>query len=236
MSPELTSSDESASVDHSDSLHGLVVLLDQAESRERRHLAEALHDEPLQLVVAAVLRIDNLRGEENDSAVPVDAADLADLVRILETAVEQLRNVIVTLSPPDLHAGLGFALRLLTESTFIGIRTRAHFSGPDRVRLNDDDAGCVYRVVREALFNARKHARASEVAVTLEEVADTIVVRVSDNGIGIGAPVDVPGHLGLASMRARAAAADATLTFISAPNEGTVVELVINLESADSGR
>ena len=111
----------------------LVQQLDRTESKERMRLAEAVHDEPLQLVVAAMLRLEVMRGQlPPASGDPVD-----DIERMLETAVEQLRTLIGTLTPPDLSAGLGPALRALAEATFLGSlhggpgqRTRPCAPGP----------------------------------------------------------------------------------------------------------
>jgi signal transduction histidine kinase len=85
-------------------------LLDQlasVEERERTLLAEAIHDGPLQLVVGVKMRIDtiSMRGQAFTSE---DTKLLADT---LETAMQQLRTLIIALTPPDLSEGLGMALR-----------------------------------------------------------------------------------------------------------------------------
>ena len=199
----------------------LVLQLDSTESREQALLAEAVHDEPLQLVVAAMFRLDNLRAE-----LPEQAGEKLDnIAQMLELSVEQLRKLIVVLTPPDLRSGLSVALERLAETVFMGSDTAVQVIGPSHVDLDPNAKTTVYRIVREALVNARKHARATHVTLEVRHEGDTVGLRLTDDGIGI-AHVDAgPGHLGLASMRARAAAAHARLVIESTPGRGTVVDL-----------
>jgi len=206
----------------------LVLQLDRTESRERMQLAEAVHDQPLQLVVAAMLRLDNLR----DRIPEAERILVEDVAGNLETAVEQLRSVIVTLTPPDLGRGLGPALRSLAESTFVGTATQVRVVGPDHVRLEPKTKVSVYRILREALINARKHAAASHVTIEIVDDSQTVVIRLADDGVGMSHAVSGPGHLGLASMRARAEAAHAHLALTSPLTGGTVVELTLRVHSA----
>jgi signal transduction histidine kinase len=85
-----------------------------------------------------------------------------------------------------------------------------------------------YRIVQEALANVRAHARASRVAVRLEEVDGGVLARVSDDGTGFlpGLVERRPaGHLGLISMREQATMAGGWWRIASAPGMGTTVEL-----------
>jgi signal transduction histidine kinase len=215
-------------------LRDLVLQLDRAESRERMQLAETIHDAPLQLVVAAMLRMDNMRDH-----LPLQERELIDdIAGSLEVAVEQLRALIVNLTPPDLSAGLGPALKGLAESTFVGSATQVRILGPDHVRLDPNTKVSVYRILREGLINARKHARAAQVRIDIVETADTVVIRLTDDGVGMATRVIGSGHLGVASMRARAAAADADLLITSPPTGGTTIELILQAHTAsgtDSG-
>ena len=106
------------------------------ESRERSMLAEALHDDPLQLVVAAILRIDNLR-LRTDSGQEEQLEQVADM---LETAVERMRKLIVAVTPPDFELGLGrypaLFSRKRTERWPSSIKT---FSRADGTPLGEGD-------------------------------------------------------------------------------------------------
>lgn len=191
------------------------------EARERAALAEAIHDEPLQLVVASMLHLDTIRGR-----VPADVAPSVDHVtELLDRTVDRLRNLIVALDPPDLRHGLGPAVHAVADGIFMGSTTTVEVLGPSHVPLSPDVASEAYRVLREALVNARKHASARHVVVALVVADGEVVLSVSDDGVGGAAPTTEPGHLGLTSMRTRVESLDGSLRVVSPPGEGTRVVL-----------
>jgi signal transduction histidine kinase len=84
----------------------------------------------------------------------------------------------------------------------------------------------MYRIVQEALTNVRKHARASNVTVSLHQADAGYTALVTDDGVGFAPEVaEAPGHLGLASMRERAQVAGGWLRIDTAPGRGTTVEV-----------
>jgi signal transduction histidine kinase len=107
-------------------------------------------------------------------------------------------------------------------------------------RLNVETRITAYRIVQEAISNARRHARAAHVTITLEEVGGELVARVLDNGIGIDASkaAQQPGHLGLTTMRERAESRLGTLSIRRRHPNGTMVELRLPnaWQSEDGGR
>ncbi len=210
----------------------LLELLSTAEVRVRSLLAEAVHDDPLQLVVAAMLRMDLLRDQLDDGG----AEEAERIMGLLERSIEQLRKLIVALTPPDLSGGLGGALRGLAEGIFLGTSTEVELSGPMHVRLTRDVKEGAYRIMREALVNVRKHARAETVTVRLREVEGDVVLSVSDDGVGSDSLTTGPGHLGLITMRARARAQGADLRVDSAPGQGTTVVLTLPINDVSSSR
>jgi two-component system sensor histidine kinase UhpB len=86
--------------------------------------------------------------------------------------------------------------------------------------LPDAIATAVYRIVQEALTNSIRHAGASRIRVDLEREGVTLVVRISDNGRGLTADPQVPGHYGVIGMRERAMALGGTLELASADGGG----------------
>lgn len=205
----------------------LALQLDRAESRERALLADAVHDEPLQAIIAALLRLDIVR-----SGLPEPAGrTVDDVTRMLEGAVEQLRKMIVTLTPPNMGAGLRAALEQLASGIFVGTPTTWQVAGPAHVQLDPKAKETVYRIVREAMMNTRKHARADTVRIDIREDDRVVRIELVDDGIGARSLDAGPGHLGLASMRARAAAASSSLDVISRPGHGTSVRLVVPVRS-----
>ena len=85
----------------------------------------------------------------------------------------------------------------------------------------------IYRVAQECLHNVAKHARATQVNLSLESTDKSIRLRVADNGAGFTVETarNRPMSFGLAGMRERAALLGGTLAVRSAPGKGAAVTL-----------
>jgi two-component system NarL family sensor kinase len=144
-----------------------------AEDRARRRLAEALHDEALQNVLAVRQLLPSARPEDRDL-----------LVEGLDRSVVQIREAVFDLHPYLLEqAGLEAALRAVAEE---GGR-RAGFEAT--VAVEQGAAGLqdqlVFALARELIANAAKHARARTVSVQVVREHDAVVLTVDDDGVGI---------------------------------------------------
>jgi signal transduction histidine kinase len=199
------------------------------ELRERSHMAESIHDEPIQLIVAAAMRIDTLRMGRSGS----DGEELDRLAALLESSVDWLRNLIqVDLAPPDLTYGIGGALQNLADGLFDRSRP-LQIVGPMNVNLSPPTTAAAYRILREALINTHKHAHARNVAVRIAPLDSMVVFSVTDDGVGT-ADTTGPGHLGLATMRARAEAEGGQLHIHSAPGAGMTTVLTLPITAPSS--
>ncbi len=194
------------------------------EARERSQLAESIHDEPIQRIVAGMMRLENLCPRLDREA----QAEL-ELVSIqLEMAAAWLRElVVVALSPPILTDGIGAALDSLAHSIFAGTVTVYSSSGPLHAQLAPPAKEAAYRILREALINARKHAKATTVRLLLAERNGNVVLSLVDDGVGSDTLDAGRGHFGVATMRARADAEGGHLGIESTPGVGTVVTLTL---------
>ena len=95
----------------------------------------------------------------------------------------------------------------------------------------------IYRIAREALFNAFQHARAKRIEVELTYSSDLVSLRVRDDGTGIDSQIlsfGRTGHWGLSGMRERAQKIGATLNIWSNPGAGTEVEMTIPHQGTSS--
>jgi two-component system NarL family sensor kinase len=197
-----------------------------AEDRERRRLAEALHDHAVQNLLTAR---QDLRDAGRGHAEALGRADA-----VVQATLEQLRGEIFDLHPYVLdHAGLEAALRAVAEHhgsrqpghPVISVAVRGQASGPRD--------GLVMAIARELLANACNHAQAStiSVAVTAGDNGGDVVVEVSDDGRGF-APQEREaalrgGHIGLATVAERVRALDGSLAVDSAPGRGTRVRATL---------
>ena len=95
-----------------------------------------------------------------------------------------------------------------------------------QVRLAPDEQIEVFRIVQEGLGNARRHAGASHVDVSISQRTGRRVVTVSDDGVGFDESAVVGGQ-GVENMRVRAEAINGQLTLRSARGRGTAIEVVL---------
>ena len=194
-----------------------------AEDTTRRRLAEALHDDALQNLLAARQEL----GAGDDASL--------DLVREgLDQAVVQLREAVFDLHPHLLdQAGLRAALQAVAERA----GRRGRFTpdvevDPDAEGLRDD---LVFSVARELLANAARHSGAEHVRVRVrrrDRRSPEVELLVADDGVGIapGALEAAPrrGHIGLASAAERAEAVGGAFTVGSGTGgRGTVVRVTV---------
>jgi PAS domain S-box-containing protein len=177
-------------------------------SDERRRIAQDLHDSTGQHLVAAELAL--LRVQAANSAgnsAPMKEA-LTDVLSEIKEAEREIRVLSFLLHPPSIEAkGLAEATRSLALGfgSRAGIDVRADID-PDADDLPEPYAISLFRICQEALTNIHRHARASEVRVTLETQPDQVTLTVADDGVGFdkAKPSFSAGNgVGLVSMRAR---------------------------------
>ncbi len=194
---------------------------------ERRRIAADIHDDSIQVVTAAGIRLQILREALDD---PSQLLLLDQLAESLQHSISRLRHLLFELRPPALdHEGLGPALQMYLDvadeqtSTVYYLDDRLTSQPAESMRV------IVYRIAQEVLTNVRNHAGAGSATVTLTEGEGGFAIRVVDDGVGF-VPEDAvsrPGHLGIAAIRERAELAGGWLRVESAPGRGTMVEFWI---------
>ncbi len=203
--------------------------------QERQRIASYVHDEPIQAMAVVGLRLQILREQLTDPA-HVEAA--ASIEQLAADAVARLRNLIFELDPADLESvSLAQALRAYMGQYFRGSGVAFSVRGRFPAEPADEARRTMYRIVHEAVVNARKHAAASQVTVTLSGGRGGWVVTVEDDGRGFdvraAACTAAPGHLGLRLMTDRARLARGSVAIESTPGRGTRV--AVQLPRAPGG-
>lgn len=197
-------------------------LVVRAQEDERRRLARDLHDEVNQALTAILLRLEALSQEE-----PSRASELGELKRLVNQAMDELTGLARHLRPSALDDhGLVSAVRAQLQlfSASTGMETSFSTRG-DASNLGDDEEIAVYRVAQEALTNAARHSRATNVEVELFTDERGTELRIRDDGEGFE-PSAPDGHgLGLDGMAERARLLGGELDVRSARGHGTTVAL-----------
>lgn len=196
----------------------------EVASEEQRRIGQDLHDTIGQELTALNLQLVDLADTFNTD--PSAAAQTVDRMnRTLQRCKRELRIVLRGLLPVQIDAeGLMAALFDLAERTRQENNINCTFECPETVALSDNlVATHLYLIAQEAVHNAVKHARPQIIRITLEkEAADGLMLRVSDDGIGMATGALNSG-LGLRIMRNRASIIGANLSIESAAPTGMVV-------------
>jgi two-component system NarL family sensor kinase len=192
-----------------------------AEQRERKALAEALHDQAIQNLLSARHELEEAR--ETVSHPALERAEDA-----LAETVGQLREAVFDLHPYVLEeAGLEAALRSIAQHAAARAQLELRLDLNYRQRHSHEQL--VFSAARELLANVVRHAQASELTLRLVESAGELELVLADNGRGFSLPLLAErladGHIGLATQRVRVEAAGGQMHIVSAPGAGTRVEI-----------
>jgi signal transduction histidine kinase len=200
----------------------LATYLQQAVEAERERLARELHDELGALLTAAKLDVARLK-----SKLPANAAEplerIQHLTETLNQGIALKRQIVEDLRPSSLsNLGLVAALEILSREFSKRSEIPVH-ADIERVDMNEVSELTFYRLVQEALTNIGKHAKASEITITLSHHLHYAEVTVTDNGVGFDlAQIPSTSH-GLVGMRHRVEALGGRLEINTAPGRGTRV-------------
>jgi two-component system sensor histidine kinase UhpB len=197
-----------------------------AQEAERRRVAQELHDEIGQNLTAAVLELNRVR---EGGVVLGDALD--DAQGLARDSLDTLSEITARLRPATFDdLGLASALQSLAADSErrTGVEVETVVDGA--LNVVDPDAELVlYRVAQEALMNSLRHGACSRVAIELRRENGAVLLRVTDDGAGLG---DAMSGAGIRGMRERSAMIGGRLRFSTPSSGGTSVELVVPQEDA----
>lgn len=219
-----------------EAMHDLAADLVRNGARERRHLADELHDDLGQVLAAAKMAGRQVQAEWGEGGPP---ECLTRLVGLVDIAIASVRQLTLELSPPVLRElGLAAALEWLIGSYEERYGLKADlFVESDVAEMKSDAAGLVFRVARELLNNAQRYAGTGSVRVEVMPRRDAVVLRVSDEGAGFD-PADLDhgvvsgGGFGLRSIREELGLAGGAFTIDSALGRGTRIEAAVPVDLA----
>ena len=181
----------------------------RAQEKERKRVAQELHDGIGQQLTAIKFRLEQAIGQADES--PTGAESLAPIVPMIQNAIKEVRRISMDLRPATLdQVGILATIAWLCrefQASFLNIRVEK------QIGLEEEDVSeplkiVIFRVLQEALNNVGKHSNADFVRICLEKRTGAIELTVQDNGVGFHrddestAAGDRRGF-GLASMRER---------------------------------
>ncbi len=207
------------------------------QEEERKRIGRELHDDTLQELSAALMRIDLCRLHPEE----VSLEKIDDIHKIIVKALDGIISIIQNLRPPLLDdLGLVPAITSLLD-LHLGEKGISYFFNTARVsdrRFRPEVEITLFRIVQEAVANTARHAKAEHFFIMIQSDDDTIQVDLEDDGEGFnpnllytGASYDALDRrgLGLLGMRERVTLLGGTIHLCSTPGQGTQIEIRIPL-------
>ncbi len=196
---------------------------------ERTRIARELHDELGQVLTALRIDLGWLQPRVGSGDQRVNDK-LVAMSRLVDGTVDSVRRISGDLRPGMLDdLGLAAAIEWLVEQFRArhGIACELAMSS-DEFTLSDQLATAVFRIVQEALTNVARHAKASQVSVTIEDTGESIDLEVADNGLGFEfSPQAGKKTYGLLGMRERVNMLGGNMEISGSGGKGTVVRATI---------
>ncbi len=218
-------------------LQQLAMELSQAEDRERQRMAEVLHDDLQQLLVAAKLRLEMLCSKKQHDSQCDHEVDR--IIGLLAQSIARSRSLSHELSPPILSgSGIEKAFEWLAAEMNEKYSLNVFI---DAKLQNDCESKALqafaYRAVQEMLFNVVKHANIDKAQVRLRSYGDQLCIMVADKGKGFcreqfRVAGGSKGGFGLFSIRERVQYLGGRFKVFTMPGKGSCVAFSIPLGSS----
>ncbi len=215
----------------------------EVHEEARKKLARDLHDGPTQSVAAMAMRI-NIARRMIDKDPKTAREELSKIEDLAHRTTKEIRHMLFTLRPLILESqGLGAALKSMADKMHETYNQTVTIKIDEKVvsQMEMGKQGVIFYIIEEAVTNARKHARASNIWVRLGPLQPGLVLlEVEDNGVGfdvdeVNKAYDKRSSLGMINLRERAELVNGLLNIESAIGKGTKVQVYIPLteEAAD---
>jgi two-component system sensor histidine kinase DegS len=202
------------------------------QERERRRIAQDMHDGINQLLIGGLLELKSARERLSTGDLVTADVSLQRVKDVLDRMERDIKEIIYDLCPPTLEAlGLAPALRRYAERfqqySRISCEVR---TGGEPYRLPPEMEIGIYRITQEALQNVSAHARAKRAVVAITFSPEDVSLIITDDGQGFDLDLvqrNHIGHLGLMGMQERAESLGGQLVIYTAPEQGTRIELFV---------
>lgn len=214
-------------------LRTLTAHLDQEIEEERRQIAQELHDQLGQSLIASKIALNMLSLDEPQHKRL--RGQIGEVVNLVDQTIQSVKRIALGLRPFVLdHLGLVAAieseLHKFEERT--GISGVSYLPQSETIQLVPVMAMSLFRIFEEALSNIQKHAAATQVIVRLESRAERLLLEVHDNGKGIDeSRILAPDSLGIAGMRERVGRMNGDLCIEKNDCGGTSLIVSVPLEA-----
>lgn len=202
---------------------------DTDQEEDRKRLAWDVHEGIGQNLMALHVGLSVL-DKKLDGQLPAVQERIRAMMGVVDSSIEQVRNVTRSLRPRVLDMGIVTSLEWLVEQFTSENGIPCQFNAPDEPALDDHASTILFRVAEEALSNVARHAEAGEVFVLLELRGMLCRLEIRDDGRGFDLDDKYESRsTGLVWVHERIASLGGECVVLSRPGGGTVIEVMIPL-------
>lgn len=206
-------------------LRSLSLQLLNAQEKERKRIAQELHDGIGQIMAAIKFGMENILSPGSQRKDPSVTKTRDTTIQLIRKAIEEVRRISTDLRPAILDdlgilATLGWFIREF-ESIYSDIRIERRLTIREE-EIPDPLKIVIYRLFQEAMNNVAKHSQARHVSVSLAKKGNLMELAIADKGIGFDLEIPRAG-IGLVSMRERVELSGGKFTLQSTKGKGTVI-------------
>ena len=216
-------------------LRGLYSHLQSLREEERTNIAREIHDDFGQTLTALKMDLSLIARKLRDDKEGLKERLNASVSQVDKT-IQSVKRVCTELRPGILdHLGLAAAIEWQAGEfqKRTGIKCEVEFD-PENVEVNPDLTTPLFRIFQESLTNILKHANATEAKGSLRLTNSSIILEITDNGMGITEEdLSKPNSFGLLGMRERVYPWGGKVTVRGIKNKGTTVEVIIPVTSGE---
>lgn len=199
----------------------------EVSNRERNTIGRDLHDGLGQELTGVALMLRSL-ATQFEHRFPEGTATINEIVGVVNQSIESARSLSRGLLPVRTDSGgLPFALRELAARgrDLYGLEVNFRAEIWPEITLSEASASHLYRIAQEALTNAARHGQAAQVEILLMVTRNTFLLRITDDGVGIGQGPKETSGMGLKIMTYRAGMIGAKIEIGPGKTRGTIVRV-----------
>lgn len=193
-----------------------------AEEKERKRIAQELHDGLGQLLSTARITVSSLDELKNPK--------VTNSVKLIDMAVKEVRSISHNMMPNALvNVGLKAALEDVMRKVNESGRVEGVFECDDEIILEESQAISLYRIAQELINNALKYANPSEIKLKLTVDGEFLIMMVSDDGVGFDvSALNKSTGIGWSNIQSRVDLLNGRFEVNSAPLEGTITKVILS--------
>jgi signal transduction histidine kinase len=208
--------------------------LNNVLEEERSRIAREIHDEFGQQLSGLKMSLSSLRKFTSSHEVMEPVID--SLITDVNNSIQSVRQIANELRPVlidklGLFAAIEWLVSDFEKKTGISCNLYVDINQPPISKMQEIN---IFRICQEALTNIIKHAEASNVNIDIENKDKCLHIRIADNGKGIKTTLLNSLSMGLLNMQERANLIGATVSISSPSGNGTMVELILNIDGKEN--